>query len=88
MRPGGPSAGLALLVLIYNAPSYSILSSAALDLGEYLKHPGDGRRWPQIPAALLVWAQVVAVRAARDQLSRAGGCIFCRTPILTSYEPC
>jgi Transposase DDE domain len=30
-----------------------------LDLGEYLKHPGDGRRWPQIPAALLVWAQLV-----------------------------
>jgi Transposase DDE domain len=30
-----------------------------LDLGEYLEHPGDGRRWPQIPAALLVWAQLV-----------------------------
>jgi hypothetical protein len=30
-----------------------------LGLDEYLKHPGDGRRWPQIPAALLVWAQLV-----------------------------
>lgn len=30
-----------------------------LDLGEYLEHPGDGRRWPRIPAALLVWAQLV-----------------------------
>lgn len=30
-----------------------------LDLGKYLEHPGDGRRWPQIPAALLVWGQIV-----------------------------
>ena len=30
-----------------------------LDLGKYLKHPGDGRRWPQIPASILVWAQLV-----------------------------
>jgi Transposase DDE domain len=30
-----------------------------LGLGEYLKHPGDGRRWPQIPAASLVWAQLL-----------------------------
>src|ERR1700686_5781511 len=30
-----------------------------LDLGEYLEHPGDGRRWPRIPAGLLVWAQLV-----------------------------
>ncbi|HYL04678.1 MAG TPA: transposase [Thermoanaerobaculia bacterium] len=30
-----------------------------LGLQEYLEHPGDGRRWPQIPAAMLVWAQLL-----------------------------
>lgn len=30
-----------------------------LDLGGYFDHPGDGRRWPRIPAGRLVWAQVV-----------------------------
>jgi hypothetical protein len=30
-----------------------------LGLAAYLEHPGDGRRWPQIPAALLVWAQLL-----------------------------
>ena len=28
-------------------------------LVERVEHPGDGRRWPQIPAPLLVWAQLL-----------------------------
>lgn len=31
-----------------------------LRLARYLQAPGDGRRWPVIPAEALVWAQVVA----------------------------
>ena len=31
-----------------------------LRLASYLQAPGDGRRWPVVPAHALVWAQVVA----------------------------
>ena len=31
-----------------------------LRLARYLQAPGDGRRWPVIPAHALIWAQVVA----------------------------
>jgi hypothetical protein len=30
-----------------------------LHLGAYLRHPGDGRRQPQIPAATLLWALLI-----------------------------
>lgn len=30
-----------------------------LKLATYLEQPGDGRRWPQIPASALLWAQLL-----------------------------
>jgi hypothetical protein len=30
-----------------------------LQLADYVERPGDGRRWPQIPASVLLWAQLL-----------------------------
>jgi len=45
-------------------------TAQCLGLREYLQHPGDGRRRPQIPAAALLWALLVA-RLLRQKAFRA-----------------
>jgi len=57
-----------------------------LGLWAYLRAPGDGRRWPVIPAEVLLWAQLIAyappsphgeVSAARRLA--AASCRCCRS---------
>lgn len=49
-----------------------------LKLGRYLRRPGDGRKQPDIPASILLWAQVMgyllreASFLAMEQLSKSG----------------
>jgi len=49
-----------------------------LKLGRYLRCPGDGRKQPDIPASVLVWAQIVgyllreASFLAMEQISKCG----------------